>query len=199
MNELRMDPRLVLCAIAALPALALAGCGGGEEAASGGSGTPTASPASGSSGKKEEGPTKVALGEEATLTGLKGEMKVRVTKVVDPLPNPETERPKAGRRFVGVQVTLTNAGTAAYRDAPLNGSMLVTDLPKAANPTILIGGRCTSKLGTKLPIPAGAKKSLCLPFQVKKKAEDQRVPLPPELGLRARDGRVGRGVTPAQR
>ena len=119
----------------------------------------------------KEGPTKVALGEEATLTGLKGEMKVRVTKVVDPLPNPETERPKAGRRFVGVQVTLTNVGKEAYRDAPLNGSMLVTDLPKAANPTILIGGRCTSKLGTKLRMPAGSKKALCLPFQVKKKAK----------------------------
>ena len=169
MNELRTDPRLVLCAMAAVPALALAGCGGGEEAASGGSSTPAAS--SGASGKKEEGPTKVALGDEATLSGLKGEMKVRVTKVVDPLPNPETERPKAGRRFVGVQVTLTNVGKGAYRDAPLNGSMLVTDLPKAANPTILIGGNCTSKLGTKLRMPAGTKKSLCLPFQVKKKAK----------------------------
>ena len=98
-------------------------------------------------------------------------MKVRVTEVVDPLPNPETERPKAGRRFVGVQVTLSNVGKEAYRDAPLNGSMLVTDLPKAANPTILIGGRCTSKLGTKLRMPAGSKKSLCLPFQVKRKAK----------------------------
>jgi hypothetical protein len=167
MSELRMDPRLVLCTIVALPALALAGCGGGEQAASGGSGTPTASPAA----SKKEGPTKVALGEEATLTGLKGDMKVRVTKVIDPLPNPETERPKAGRRFVGVQVTLTNVGKAAYRDAPLNGSMLVTDLPKAANPTILLGGKCTSKLGTKLRMPAGTEKSLCLPFQVKKKAK----------------------------
>jgi hypothetical protein len=168
MYELRKDPRPAIWAIATLPALALAGCGGGEEAASGGGATATATPAKAAA---SEGPTKVAMGEEATLTGLHGDMKVRVTKVVDPLPDPETERPKAGRRFVGVQVTLTNVGTEAYRDAPLNGSMLVTDLPKAANPTILIGGRCTSKLGTKLRMPASTKKSLCLPFQVKKKAK----------------------------
>jgi len=168
MYELRMDPRLVLGTIATLSALALAGCGGGEEAASGGGGG-TATTTTKAAGT--DGPTKVAMGEETTLTGLKGDMKVRVTKIVDPLPNPETERPKAGRRFVGVQVTLTNVGKEAYRDAPLNGSMLVTDLPKAANPTILIGGRCTSKLGTKLRMPAGTKKSLCLPFQVKKKAK----------------------------
>ena len=169
MYELRKEPRLALCAIATIPLLALAGCGGGDEAASGGA-TATATPAP-TKAAGTEGPTKVALGEAATLTGLHGDMKVRVTKVVDPLPNPETERPKAGRRFVGVQVTLTNVGKEAYRDAPLNGSMLVTDLPKAANPTILIGGRCTSKLGTKLRMPAGSKKSLCLPFQVKKKAK----------------------------
>src|SRR5829696_7493104 len=168
MYELRMDPRLVLGTIATLSALALAGCGGGEEAASGGGGG-TATTTTKAAGT--DGPTKVAMGEETTLTGLKGDMKVRVTKIVDPLRNPETERPKAGRRFVGVQVTLTNVGKEAYRDAPLNGSMLVTDLPKAANPTILIGGRCTSKLGTKLRMPAGTKKSLCLPFQVKKKAK----------------------------
>ena len=167
MDELRTEPRL-LCAIATLAALALTGCGGGDEPASTGGGA-TATPTASGAGK--EGPTKVALGEEATLTGLKGDMKVRVTKVVDPLPNPATERPKAGRRFVGVQVTLTNVGKEPYRDAPLNGSMLVTDLPKAANPTILIGGRCTSKLGTKLRMPAGTEKRLCLPFQVKKKAK----------------------------
>jgi hypothetical protein len=162
MDELRTDPRLVLCLIATL---ALAGCGGGEDAAA----PPAASKPSG--GAKAAGPTKVALGEEATLTGLDGEMTVRVTKVVDPLPNPETERPKAGRRFVGVQVTFANVGEKAYRDAPLNGSALVTDPPKAANPTILIGGKCTSKLGTRLRMPAGSEKSLCLPFQVSKKAE----------------------------
>ena len=70
-----------------------------------------------------------------------------------------------------MRVSLTNAGDQPYRDAPLNGSMLVTDLPKAANPTILIGGNCPSKHGTRLRMPAGSSKRLCLPFQVKKKAK----------------------------
>src|SRR4051794_28883333 len=133
MHALRKDPRPFLWLIAAVPALALVDCGGG-----GGGGEEAAStPGAATKAAGTDGPTKVALGDEATLTGLHGDMKVRVTKVVDPLPNPETERPKAGRRFVGVQVTLTNVGKEPYRDAPLNGSMLVTDLPKAANPTIL--------------------------------------------------------------
>ena len=167
MDALGKDPRPAIRAIATLLAVALAGCGGAKEGADGGAAA-TATPATKAG---TERPTKVAIGEEATLTGLHGDMRVRVTKVVDPLPDPETERPKAGRRFVGVQVTLTNVGKQAYRDAPLNGSALVTDLPKAANPTILIGGRCTSKLGTKLRMPAGTRKRLCLPFQVKKQAK----------------------------
>ena len=172
MDELRTDPRLVLCSIATLGAMALAGCGGGEEATTGsGSGGGAGQPAAKAKSGGKEGTTKVALGEEATLTGLHGDMKVRATKILDPLPNPATERPKPGRRFVGVRVTLTNVGDEAYRDAPLNGSMLVTDLKKAANPTILIGGGCPSRLGTKLRMRAGSKKALCLPFQVKKKAK----------------------------
>ena len=167
MSELRTDPRPVLCTIAA--ALALAGCGSGDEPSGGAAAAKaTATPAAAA---KPAGPKKAALGDELTLKGLRGDMKVRVTGIVDPLPNPETERPKAGRRFVGVRVALTNAGDQPYRDAPLNGSMLVTDLPKAANPTILIGGSCPSKLGTRLRMPAGSSKRLCLPFQVKKKAK----------------------------
>ena len=156
----------VLCTIAAV--LALAGCGGGDEP-SGGAATTKASATPAAA--EPAGPKKAALGDELTLKGLRGDMKVRVTGIVDPLPNPDTERPKAGRRFVGVRVSLTNAGDQPYRDAPLNGSMLVTDLPKAANPTILIGGGCPSKLGTRLRMPAGSSKRVCLPFQVKKKAK----------------------------
>ena len=167
MSEPRTDPRPMLCTLAA--ALALAGCGSGDEP-SGGAATAKAS-ATPAAAAKPPGPKKAALGDELTLKGLRGDMKVRVTGIVDPLPDPETERPKAGRRFVGVRVSLTNAGDQPYRDAPLNGSMLVTDLPKAANPTILIGGNCPSKLGTRLRMPAGSSKRLCLPFQVKKKAK----------------------------
>jgi hypothetical protein len=169
MSELWSDPRLTACTIATL-ALALGGCGGGAADPAGGGGAPAASttPAKQADGPRTE---KAALGEAITLEGLKGEMKVRVAGVIDPLPNPATERPKAGRRFVGVRMTLTNIGDESYRDAPLNGSMLVTDLAKAANPTILIGGNCPSKLGTKLRMPAGTEKRLCLPFQVKKKAK----------------------------
>ena len=168
MSERRTDPRPPLCSIAA--ALALAGCGSGGGSPGGAAATEaTATPAA-SASATPAGPKQAALGDELTLKGLRGDMKVRVTGIVDPLPSPGTERPKAGRRFVGVRAALTNAGGRPYRDAPLNGSMLVTDPPKAANPTILIGGDCPSKLGTRLRVPAGSSKRLCLPFQVREKA-----------------------------
>jgi hypothetical protein len=168
MNQPNMDPKQVLCAIAVAIALPLAACGGEEAAA------PGAEPAKAGGGGddgKGKGKTTLALGEETTLTGTNGDMKVKVTKVVDPMPNPPRERPRAGRRFVGVQLTLTNLDDKPYRDAPLNGSGLVTDVKKAANPTILITGDCPSKLGTKLRMKAGETKKLCLPFQVQRKAK----------------------------
>jgi hypothetical protein len=151
---------------------AAAGCGssstssGGTSASGGSSGGGTTA-----SAKAGGAPKKLKLGTETTLKGLDGSMKVKVLRFVDPMANPATERPRAGRRFVGVYMKLTNIGTKRYKDAPLNGSRLVTDLPKAANPTILVSGKCTSKAGTDLKIAAGESWTGCLPFQVKRKAK----------------------------
>ena len=101
-------------------------------------------------------------------------MKVRVTGIVDPLPNPETERPKAGRRFVGVRMTLTNAGDQPYRDAPLNGSMLVTDLPKAANPTILIGGNCPPSSAPGCACPPAPRSGCASPSRSRRRRRSAR-------------------------
>lgn len=148
---------------AVLIAMFAAGCGGGDEAAGG------AASASGDAGAKVKDGLK--LGDETTLKGLKGEMKVRVMGIEDPMKNPATERPKKGRRFVGVRIELTNVGDEPYKDSAQNGSRLVTSVKKASNPTILLSGKCPSNWGIKLRIAPGKSKRGCLPFQVKKGAK----------------------------
>lgn len=159
--------------LAAAILAAVAGCGGGGEKSSDGA-------AASSGGTKEtakaEKPQTLAVGDETTLKGLHGSMKVKVLKVMDPMKAPPAkglirEVPRKGNRFVGVQVTLTNVGGQPYSDSILNGARLVTDVAKGSQPTILLSGKCQSKFGTKTRVAAGATKSGCLPFQVKKAAK----------------------------
>src|SRR5215210_1048348 len=103
-------------AVACLSSLALAvtACGGGDatddSAAAGGSG----------GGESQSSKQSLKLGDETTLKGLGEEsVKIRVIRVQDPLPNPPAkglvqEKPRAGRRFVGVHVRLTNLGKETY-------------------------------------------------------------------------------------
>src|SRR5687768_11632989 len=85
--------------------MAVSGCGG-EEAAE------QDAPAAAKQAKQDKQALKV--GDETTLKGLgEASMKVRVIKIEDPLPLPPPkgllqEKPRAGRRFVGVHVRLTN-------------------------------------------------------------------------------------------
>jgi hypothetical protein len=153
-------------AAACVCALILSGCGGDESEGTGGGAKPA---------KQDKQALKV--GDETTLKGLDdASMKVRVIRIQDPLPLPPAkgllqEKPRPGRRFVGVHVRLTNLTDKPYGDAPLNGSRLVTDVKDGANPTILLGGRCKSRDGTKLRMKGGATKKICLPFQARKKAK----------------------------
>jgi len=143
---------------------------GGEEEAPEGRGTPAGGGGGGSSSEAKKAP-ELQIGDEITLKGLEGELKVRMLEIEDPMKAPPTERPRAGRRFVGVTVKFTNPGEKAFKDAPLNGSRLVTNVKKGANPTILLTGKCPSKPGINFRLAAGKSETLCLPFQVKRKAK----------------------------
>ncbi len=160
--------RAALAILATLCLCPLA-CGEDDSSSSGGSAGGSSKPAE----KQEASGDKTGLkiGDETTLKGLKGSLKVKILGIEDPLGSPPTERPKAGRHFVGVRIRLTNLGRETYKDAPLNGSRLVTTPDKAANPTILLSGKCPSKFGTGMRLAAGASKTACLPFQVKRGAK----------------------------
>lgn len=68
------------------------------------------------------------IGEAITLTGTDPGLKVTVTltRLIDPATS-ETSflKPKAGSKFIAVELTLTNAGQAAYSDSPGNGAVLI--------------------------------------------------------------------------
>jgi hypothetical protein len=54
------------------------------------------------------------------------QVSVKVDQLVNPAsPAQEFMKPKAGNKFVAVQVTLTNMGQAVYSDAPTNGALLI--------------------------------------------------------------------------
>ncbi|MGW0806151.1 DUF4352 domain-containing protein [Nonomuraea sp. NPDC002799] len=68
------------------------------------------------------------VGETVALQGREPGLKVAVTvnQVVSPATPANTfTKPQAGRRFVAVQITLTNQGAALYSDSPSNGAWLI--------------------------------------------------------------------------
>lgn len=76
---------------------------------------------------KEE-PSTAAVGSALTLQGMDPGLKVKVTvaRLVDPAtPASDYMKPKAGNRFVAVEVTLENVGQAVYSDAPTNSGILI--------------------------------------------------------------------------
>lgn len=168
--------RRILLAGLAAAAMTPAACGGSEGES--GSPEPATTPAAAEEAAAtatpaatEEPAAALGLGDATSLEGLEDvQVEVAILEVEDPMTPSSRERARAGRRFVGVHARFTNEGAKKYDDAVLNGSHLVTDPPKAANPSIVLYGRCRSKPLVPLKIAPGKSKKVCLPFQVKKKA-----------------------------
>jgi hypothetical protein len=157
--------------------VAIAACGSSDtaskdsgSASSGASGSSGSSDDSAGTDTGNDASKNLKIGDETTLTGLHGDMKVKVLGIIDPL-TADNEIPKPGRRFVGVRIRFENLSNKPYKDAPLNGASILTNVKKGANPTILLGSKCPSKMGTHLRMKGGATLTGCLPFQVKKKAK----------------------------
>jgi hypothetical protein len=87
----------------------------------------SAPPAEESQPAKNE-PSTATVGGSITLQGIDPGLKVTVTvnKLVNPAtPEQDFMKPKAGNKFVAVELTLQNAGQAVYSDSPTNGAMLI--------------------------------------------------------------------------
>lgn len=144
---------------AVLCALALGGC------------APTTTQNSPDSSSGGAGKRRVArIGNAITLKGNTNTMRVRVLKVIDPLPAGQYDKAPAGKRYVGVELTIQNTGQATYNDSPSNGAHILTSTDEQADSTVLSGGPCSSGFASSSTIAAGDRRRGCIPFEVPKGA-----------------------------
>lgn len=122
---------------------------------------------------KREDPSTASVGGSITLQGVDPglKMKVTVAKVVDQAtPAQDFSKPKAGNKFVALEIALENAGQAVYSDSPTNGAMLIDGEGQQFRPTFhdvregqSFGGTATINTGDSrkgvivFEVPEGAK------------------------------------------
>jgi hypothetical protein len=132
----------------------------------------TSSSSSGGGKSKPKAP-KAHIGDFITLRGgEKGEkIKVKVNRVIDPLAGGEFDQPSAGKRYVGVEITLKNVGTTTYSDSPSNGAQLIGTNDRQFDSTLLSGGPCGDEFSASAKIAPGDRRVGCIPFEVGKHAK----------------------------
>ena len=134
----------------------------------------TSGDGSSSSGSGSKGATpKAHVGDSITLRGGEdGEkIKVKVNKVIDPLTGGEFDQPSAGKRYVGIEITLKNVGKTTYSDSPSNGAHLIGTNDRQFDSTILSGGPCGDEFSASAKIAPGDRRVGCIPFEVGKQAK----------------------------
>lgn len=114
----------------------------------------------------EPAATEAQLGDLLTLEGDESTLKMRVTKVLDPLPVGEYDEPEGGNRLVGIEIAIKNMGPQAYADALGNGSTIIVRGDQQSSSTIVSGGPCAGNFGSDVKIAAGDKRVGCIPFEV---------------------------------
>jgi hypothetical protein len=112
-------------------------------------------------------PQQAKVGDTLTLTGNSGErMAVTVTGVMDPLQVGQGDQADSGQRFIGVQITLKNVGSAAYSDSPSNGATLLSNANEQAQSGLVSGGPCGNNFATSANIAPGNVQQGCIPFEM---------------------------------
>lgn len=114
-------------------------------------------------------PQQAKVGDKLTLTGNAGEsMAVTVDQVMDPLQVGRVDQPDPGQRYVGIQITLKNVGSAPYSDSPSNGATLLSGTNEQAQGQIVSGGPCGNGFQSSANIAPGDTQQGCLPFELTK-------------------------------
>lgn len=111
---------------------------------------------------------KVPVGSSIRLeAGERLAIRATVTGIIDPLTGQgSVDTPAEGRRFVGVQLSLSNVGPVEYSDAPSNGAVLEFDDGHQSSPTIVTSGPCAAGFAARTEIRPGAQRRGCLAFEV---------------------------------
>lgn len=131
-------------------------------------GTAGSAPAgSGGGSGSSAGARQATLGHSLTLQGNGGEsLAVTAEKVIDPLPVGSADQADPGQRYVGVQITLRNVGSAPYSDSPSNGATLISNANEQAQSTIVSGGPCGNDFQSSVKLAPGTTQQGCVPFQL---------------------------------
>jgi hypothetical protein len=131
--------------------------------------TADAPASSGDSDEKAKAKT-AGVGDSVTLKDSDDQpMKITLVKVIDPVSAGEYDEPQHGRRYVGIKIKMTNKGDSTYDDSPSNGAHLIDTHDEQWDSTIVSGGPCGGQAASSTTISPGAKRNLCIPFEVGKK------------------------------
>ncbi len=125
------------------------------------------------------------VGDTIQLTGIDGNehLAVTLTKINDPArPANDISDPSGGDRLVGVQVRITNQGTAMYSDAPDNDVTLVDANGQSYNTTFDDVSAGPSFPGS-VNIPDGDSRLGYVVFEIPSSATVTEVQFTPDSGL----------------
>jgi hypothetical protein len=131
-------------------------------------------------------------GQALTLYGFQSgeQMSVTLTKVIpDAQPGDQFSAPNAGDRLYAVQFKLANTGSAAYNDAPSNGTKIVDSAGKSFAPTFMVDsvGGCPM-FPAVAQIAAGGSLQGCMGFEIPAAAKITAVQFTLDSGLATQTG-----------
>lgn len=110
------------------------------------------------------------------------DLNVTLVKVLDPVQGePDFDTPDRGTRYVGVVLSIMNAGQAPYDDAPSNGAAMIDDSDGQHDAELLAGGPC--KLVATVVISPGDQRRVCLGFQVPNGRQPRLFQFGPNSGI----------------
>jgi hypothetical protein len=143
--------------LAALAALALAGCSAGPKEPK--SIPPPPVPANGSNQSK--------VGGSIRLAGSASQMRVTAQRVLDPVQVGAADATiTKGARFVGVFISLLNVGQTNYDESPLADASLVTSGGAKVLGEQVLGGPCAGEFASHVKVVPGATRNGCIVFEI---------------------------------
>jgi Domain of unknown function (DUF4352) len=138
------------------------------------------------------GVVKGTAGQALTLYGFESgeKMSVTLTKVIPGAqPGDQFSAPGAGDQLYAVQFKLANTGSAAYDDAPSNGTKLVDSAGKSYSPTFMVDSVTGCPMFAAVEqIAAGGAHEGCLAFQIPATAKITEVRFTLDSGLASQTG-----------
>jgi hypothetical protein len=158
MNRVRQFHALVPVAIPLLLAATATGCGG--------SSTPKqpAPPASTATSTPAADTTKRA-GSSITVPAAGTQLKIKVLKVIDPLPAPKQTGPYAGDRVFAIALSVRKVGQQPYAGTPADEGSVQSTGGEGAPNAPFTSGRC-AKLEHSIKLAPGRSASGCLAFDL---------------------------------